>query len=389
MEFSKRVKQLPPYLFVGISRAIQKKRQQGIDVVSFGIGDPDMPTPDPVIEALLSAAKESSNHRYPESEGLPEFREAVAGFYKRRFGVELNPATDIINLIGAKEGIANISFCLLDEGDVAIIPDPAYPVYTIGTMFAGGTVYKLPLIEENSWLPDLYNIPSEVADKAKVIWINYPNNPTGGVADLQFFKEIVDFAKQHSIVVLHDAAYTEIAYNGYRPPSILQVPGAKDVSVEFHSLSKTASMTGWRSGMAVGNADIIDALMRFKSNIDSGSPMAIQKMCIAALNLSDKFTRGMVSIYAKRRDKIVSALRSIGLSVQSPKAGLYVWVNVPSGYTSAEFTAYLLDEADVVVTPGSGYGSAGEGYIRLSLTVTDIDIDKGIARLSKLSAFNK
>ncbi len=384
MRFAKRVEELPPYLFVGISRAIAAKKAEGIDVISFGIGDPDIPTPDAVLNRLETALRTPAHHRYPESEGLPEFREAVSGFYSRRFGVELDPATEAINLIGAKEGIAHASLCFIDPGDTALIPDPAYPVYEIGTMFAGGASHFVPLKAENGWLPRLDEIPTDVARAAKVLWLNYPNNPTGATATLDFFNEAVRFAKEFDIALLHDACYTEVTYDGYVAPSILQAEGARDIAMEFHSLSKTANMTGWRVGMAVGNSEMINALMRVKSNIDSGLSQAIQEMGIEALNLSTDWIHQNNEIYRKRRDRVVATLNEIGINAVAPKAGLYIWVPIPAGYTSAEFAQKLLDERNVVVTPGNGYGPAGEGYIRLSLTIPDELIDEGVSRLSGL-----
>jgi LL-diaminopimelate aminotransferase len=381
MQFANRIKQLKPYLFVGISRTIAAKRAQGIDVISFGIGDPDIPTPGHVLEALKSAADRPANHRYPESEGLPEFRKAVTDWYKRRFGVALDPATQVINLIGAKEGIGHAALCFLDPGDLALVPDPAYPVYGVGTMFAGGDVYPLPLNEESGFLPDLDSIPTEVARRAKVLWINYPNNPTGAVAPLSFFEKVVEFAKANDIAVLHDACYTEVTYDGYQASSFLQARGALDVGMEFHSLSKTFNMTGWRMGCAVGNAEMVNALMRVKSNLDSGAPQAIQEMAIEALETPDSWIKQNNAIYQRRRDRVVAALRALGLSPNEPRAGLYIWVRVPRGFTSASFAEVLLAERDIVVTPGSGYGEHGEGFIRLSLTIPDERLELGLKRL--------
>jgi LL-diaminopimelate aminotransferase len=384
MKFARRVQELPPYLFVGISRAIAAKKAQGIDVISFGIGDPDIPTPGPVLNRLEKALHTPAHHRYPESEGLPEFRKAVCDFYKRRFNIDLDPATEAINLIGAKEGIAHASLCFIDPGDTALVPDPAYPVYQIGTMFAGGKSHFMPLKAENGWLPKFEDIPADVARTAKVMWLNYPNNPTGAIASLEFFNEAVKFAKEFDIDLMHDACYTEVTYDGYVAPSILQVDGARDIAMEFHSLSKTANMTGWRIGMAVGNSDMVNALMRVKSNIDSGLSQAIQEMGIEALNLPADWLKQNNDIYRKRRDRVVAILNEIGIDAVAPKAGLYIWVAIPEGYTSAKFAQKLLDERNVVVTPGNGYGPAGEGYIRLSLTTPDDRIDEGIRRLSGL-----
>ena len=381
-ELAKRVQQLPPYLFVNISRAIAAKKAQGIDVVSFGIGDPDIPTPDVVLDALDRGARKTPNHRYPESEGLPEFRQAVSEFYWRRFGVEIDPASEVINLIGAKEGIAHAALCFIDPGDISISPDPAYPVYEIGTMFAGGETHLVPLREENGYLLDFSEIPTDVARKAKTLWLNYPNNPTGAVADLAYFEEAVAYAKEFDLYLLHDACYTEVTFDDYVAPSILQVSGAKDVAMEFHSLSKTANMTGWRVGAAVGNLEMVDALMRVKSNIDSGLSQAIQEMGIEAMKLPQEWIDTNNAIYKRRRDKVVAALNEIGLEAKTPKATLYIWTRVPEGYTSASFAEKMLQERDVVVTPGASYGPSGEGYIRLSLTIPDDQIDEGIRRIS-------
>ena len=381
-DLANRVQQLPPYLFVNISRAIARKKAAGIDVVSFGIGDPDIPTPDDVLDALDRGARKPANHRYPESEGLPQFRQAVSDFYQRRFGVDLDPASEVINLIGAKEGIAHASLCFIDPGDISISPDPAYPVYEIGTMFAGGSTHFVPLKEANDYLMDFADIPTGVAKSAKTLWLNYPNNPTGAIADLAYFEEAVAYAKEFDLYLLHDACYTEVTFDGYVAPSVLQVSGAMDVAMEFHSLSKTANMTGWRVGAAVGNSEMVDALMRVKSNIDSGLSQAIQEMGIAALELPQDWIDANNAIYKRRRDRVVAALNEIGLQATAPMATLYIWTRVPDGYTSAEFATRLLEECDVVVTPGASYGKAGEGYIRLSLTIPDDQIDEGIRRIS-------
>jgi LL-diaminopimelate aminotransferase len=383
MKFASRIEKVPPYLFVGISRKIAEKRAQGIDVISFGIGDPDIPTPENVVEKLRETALDSPNHRYPETDGLPEFRQAVADWYQRRFGISVHPDKETLPLIGAKEGIGHAALCFIEPGDIALVPDPGYPVYSVGTWFAGGECHWMPLLEENGWMPDLDAIPDDVADKATVMWLNYPNNPTGAIADADYFAKVVEFAKAHDIAVMHDASYSEVAFDGYRPISFLETPGAIDVGVEFHSLSKSYNMTGWRLGMAVGNEDIISALMVIKSNLDSGVPNAIQYMGMEAMELSQNAIDERNAIYEHRRDRVVQTLRDIGLDAIPPKASLYVWTRIPEGFTSAEFTALLLDEADIVVTPGNGYGEYGEGYIRLSLTINDEDMEKGLARLSE------
>jgi LL-diaminopimelate aminotransferase len=386
LKFANRIEKLPPYLFAQISKKVAEKKAQGIDVVSFGIGDPDLPTPQHILDALHDAAQQPANHRYPETEGLPEFRQAVADWYERRFSVKLDPAKEVISLIGSKEGIGHVALCFIDPGDVALVPDPAYPVYAIGTMFAGGEAYTLPLREERGFLPDLDAVPADVASRAKVLWLNYPNNPTGAVADLDFFERAVSFAKQHDIAICHDGPYSEVAYDEYVPVSFLQTKGAMDLGIEFHSLSKSYNMTGWRIGMAVGNPSIIDALMRVKSNIDSGQSQAIQRMAIAALNGPQDCIDEHNTIYQRRRDRVVEALRKLGLHVTPPKASLYVWAKVPAGMTSAQFAERLLDEAAVIVTPGNGYGEHGEGYVRLSLTLPDDRVDEGLRRIAAVPA---
>jgi LL-diaminopimelate aminotransferase len=386
MKFADRIDKLPPYLFAQISKKVAAKKAEGIDVISFGIGDPDLPTPPHVLDALHEASRDPANHRYPESEGLPEFRAAVARWYDRRFGVALDPRTQVLSLIGSKEGIGHIALCFIDPGDLALAPDPAYPVYEIGTLFAGGETFALPLREERGFLPDLEAVPGDVARRARVLWLNYPNNPTGAVADLDFFERVVHFARRHEIAVCHDGPYSEVAYDGYRPPSFLQAPGALDVGIEFHSLSKSYNMTGWRIGMAVGNERIIDALMRVKSNLDSGVAQAIQRMAIAALEGPQDVIEEHNAIYQRRRDRVVEALRRLGLRVTPPRASLYVWARVPEGMTSAAFAERLLDEAAVIVTPGNGYGAQGEGYVRLSLTLPDDRIDEGLRRMAALAA---
>ena len=386
MRFASRVENVPPYLFVEISRKIARKRAEGIDVISFGIGDPDLATPDNVIARLKQTSTETSNHRYPETEGLPEFRTAVAEWYRQRFGVALDRDKEVLALIGAKEGIGHAALCFIEPGDVALVPDPGYPVYSVGTMFAGGECHWMALTEENGWLPDLKAIPDEVARRARVMWLNYPNNPTGAVADIDYFREVVAFARSYDIAVMHDACYTDVVYDGYTHPSFLETPGAMDVALEFHSLSKTYNMTGWRIGMAVGNAEMVNALLTVKSNLDSGVPQAIQQMGIEALGTSSEWIERRNAVYQGRRDKILKALRSIGLHVDPPRASLYVWANVPDGYTSASFAEGLLEECDIVVTPGTGYGINGEGFIRLSLTIEDDQLEEGLRRLVNWTA---
>ena len=382
MKFAQRMNQLQPYLFMEISRKIAEKRAAGADVISFGIGDPDIPTPQNIVDKLIETAHTPANHRYPESDGLPELRRAIAQWYQARFGLSLDPDKEVLPLIGAKEGIGHMALCFVDPGNIALIPDPGYPVYSVGTMFAVGESYYMPLLEENEWVPDLDAIPIEVAQQAKVMWLCYPNNPTGAVTTLDYFDKVVAFAKKYDIAVCHDACYSEIAYDQYKPVSFLQADGAVDVGVEFHSLSKTYNMTGWRIGMAVGNAQIINMLTKVKSNLDSGIPQAIQYAGIEALTGPQESIQANIGVYARRRDKVLSALESIGMVVIPPKAGFYIWARVPAGFTSAEFATVLLDEVSIVVTPGSGYGQYGEGYIRFSLTLSDTDLDRGMERLA-------
>jgi LL-diaminopimelate aminotransferase len=381
MRLSKRLDKLPPYLFVEINKKIAEKKARGEDIISFAIGDPDMPTPTNIIEELCREARDPANHRYPETAGLPELRKAIVDWYKRRFGVILDRDKEVLPLIGSKDGVGHISFCFIDPGDVALVPDPGYPVYSMGTLLAGGDPYFMPLTEKNNFLPEFEVIPKSIVKKAKLLWLNYPNNPTGAVADINFFEKAVHFAMENNLAICHDAPYTEVCFDGYRSPSLMQVSEARSVGIEFHSLSKTYDMTGWRIGMAVGNADMIDALFRFKSNLDSGVPQAIQKAAIEALTGPQNSIKEHSASYQRRRDKLVKTLNDIGLKAGLPKASFYIWARIPNGYTSAEFTSELLDKANVAVTPGTGYGAAGEGYVRLSLTVPDDRLDEGIARL--------
>jgi LL-diaminopimelate aminotransferase len=373
---------IQPYLFVEINKKIAEKRARGEEVINFTAGDPDLATPPHIIEKLCKAAHDPVNHRYPESAGLPELCRTMAEWYQKRFNVSLDPETEVLPLIGSKEGIGHIAFCFIDPGDVALVPDPGYPVYSFGTQMAGGRPYYLALTEENGFLPDFQGIKNFILDKTRLFWINYPNNPTGAVAGLDFFNRVVEFAKQHNILVCHDGPYTEVCFDDYLPPSFLQAEGAKDTGIEFHSFSKTYNMTGWRIGMAVGNATAIGALKTFKSNIDSGIPQAIQRMAIEAFNGPQACIGEHNAIYQRRRDLICEVLTKIGLKVNVPNASLYVWAKVPEGYNSVDFTDELLDQIGIAVTPGAGYGRAGEGYIRLSLTIPDPSLVKGLSRLS-------
>lgn len=381
MEISNRIKEIKPYLFMEISRKIAAKKAEGADVISFGIGDPDIPTPDHILDSIIEASKVPANHRYPESDGLPEFRKVISEWYNKRFSVSLNPDTEIVPLIGAKEGIGHFPLCVMNPGDIGIVPDPGYPVYSIGNLFAGGETFYAPLLEKNEWLLDFEAIPKDIAKKAKLIWLCYPNNPTGAIAPASYFEDAVKFCKENDIILCHDACYSEIAYDGYKPVSLMEIDGAKDISIEFHSLSKSYNMTGWRVGMAVGNEELVKVLTIVKSNIDSGIPQAVQYGAMEALTAPQDCIQDNIDTYTRRRDRVINALQNIGLEIVPPKAGLYIWVRIPEGFTSAEFATALLDEKDLVVTPGSGYGEYGEGYIRFSLTLNDSDLDRGIDRL--------
>ena len=366
---SRRINELPPYLFTEIDRKKKLALARGVDLIDLGVGDPDIPTPAPVVEKLVEGASKPVNHRYPNSVGLIQYRQAVSDWYQTRFGVKLDPEKEVLSLIGSKEGIANMAVAFVDPGDLVLVASPCYPVYPIGTLFNGGKNYFLPLTKENRFLPDLGAIPAEVARQAKMLWINYPNNPTAAVAEKEFFTRVVEFANRYNTIVCHDAAYTEMGFDGYRPMSFLQVDGAREVGIEFHSLSKTFNMTGWRVGMAVGNHDLVSGLAQVKSNIDSGIFQAVQEAAIEALRLGDKIVEPSRRVFQERRDILVDGLRAAGFECEKPRATFYVWVSVPKGFNSAEFTARLLDEAGVVITPGNGFGAPGEGYVRFTLCV--------------------
>lgn len=379
-----RIANLPPYLFAEADRQIAAKRAAGFDVVSLGIGDPDLPTPSWILEELHRTVELPENHRYPEYYGLPELRRAMSAWYGERFGVKLDPDKEVVPLIGSKEGIAHIAWAFIDPGDVALVPDPAYPVYAIGTMLAGGTPHLLPLLPENGFLPDLDSIPAAVLDKAKLLWINYPNNPTSAIAPEGFFEKVVRFATKHNLLVCHDNAYSDVTYDGYKPISFLEVPGAKEVGVEFHSLSKSYNMTGWRIGMMVGNASAVAALGRIKTNLDSGIFQAVQYAGIAALTGDQSWMAERNMTYQRRRDLVVSTLRDIGMDATPPKASLYIWARVPKGETSLSFSLKVLDELAVWVTPGVGFGPSGEGFLRISLTTPDNRLEEAMTRLRAL-----
>ena len=370
MQVADRLLNTPPYPFAELGRLKRKAIEDGVDLIDFGIGDPDQPTPAHIVEALREAAGDPITHQYDETgKGLPEFRTAAASWYGKRFGVELDPDREVLRLIGAKEGLAHLAWAVLNPGDVALVPDPGYPVYKVASMFAGAEVRFFPLVEGAGYLPDLTAIPSDAAKRARLMYLCYPNMPTGAVAERDFYERLVDFARDAEILICLDMAYSELCYDGYETQSLLQVEGGKDVAIEIHSLSKTYNMTGWRLGFAVGNAEAIDTLEKFKSNVDSGAFLAIQRAGAAALAGPQECVEQMRGIYQKRRDLLVDGLAGIGWRMPKPKATCYVWAPVPQGYTSAEMAETLLREAGVLVTPGSAYGEKGEGYVRFSLTV--------------------
>ncbi len=368
VDVSRRIKQLPPYLFAEIDRLKEEVIKKGVDVIDLGVGDPDIPTPNEIVEVAKKALEKPENHRYPSYIGMYEFRRAVSDWYKRRFGVELDPNTEVVSLIGSKEGIAHLPLAYIDGGDYALVPDPGYPVYPVAVMFAGGKVYRMPLKEENGFLPELDAIDRDVLKRTKLMFIGYPNNPTSAVATEEFYKKVVELAKEFDFVVASDNAYSEIAYDGYKPISFLEVEGAKDVGIEFHSLSKTFNMTGWRIGFAVGNRDVIAALGKVKTNIDSGIFQAVQEAGIYALDNAEELNGRIIKVFQQRRDKMAEALEKAGFEFEKPLATFYFWVKVPKGFTSSEFTKKLLQEKGIVVTPGNGFGDAGEGYFRISIT---------------------
>lgn len=376
-----RIRNLPPYLFARIEKKVEEAREKGVDIISLGIGDPDRPTPDHIIDKLVEQAKNSANHQYPSSVGMLSYRQAVAKWYTDRHGVTLDPKAEVVTLIGSKEGIAHINFCYVDPGDVNLVPDPGYPVYGIGTLLAGGEPYLMPLTEDNKFLPDLTAIPTDVAKKAKIMFLNYPNNPTGALANADFFRDVVSFAKEHDVIVCHDAAYSEITFDGARAISFLEIPGAKEVGIEFNSLSKPFNMTGWRIGWAAGNSQVVEALGRLKSNIDSGQFQAIQYAGIAGLTGPQDTVARMREIYRERREVVVEGLNAMGWNLEKPKGSFYVWAPVPMGYTSSEFAEVVLEKAGVIITPGNGYGTYGEGYFRIALTVDKERIREALQRM--------
>ncbi len=381
MRIADRIASMPPYLFAGLDANLAAKREQGVDVISLGVGDPDLPTPAHIVEALREAVGDTSTHRYPSYWGSLEFRAAVAGWYRTRFGVELDPATEVMALIGSKEGIAHLAVAFVDPGDEVLVPDPGYPVYAGGTQLAGGTVVDLPLAADEGYQPDFD--AAAVGARTKLAWLNYPSNPTAAVAEVRDFDRAVAFAREHDLVIAHDAAYSEITFDGYVAPSILQAKGAKDVAVEFGSLSKHYNMTGWRIGYIVGNAEAIRALSIVKTNLDSGQFTAVQRAGIAALEGPQGHLDELRETYGRRRDLVVQTLNGLGWALKPPLGSVYVWAPVRAGMSSAEFADLLLDRAGVFVAPGSGYGERGEGFVRLSLTVPDDRLAEAMERVTR------
>jgi LL-diaminopimelate aminotransferase len=380
---AKRIQQLPPYLFARIEQRIAQAKEQGVDVISLGIGDPDRPTPKHIIDKAAEQLYNSENHQYPSSVGMLSFRQAVAQYYKNRFKVEVDAKSEVVTLVGSKEGIAHISWCYLDPGDVSLVPDPGYPVYGTGSALAGAQPYLMPLKAENKFLPDLDAIPLDVAQMAKFMFLNYHNNPTGAIAGLDFYKKVVDFAHKYDILVCHDSAYQDLSFDGYLAPSFLEVDGAKEIGIEFGSCSKPYNMTGWRIGWAAGNAQAINALGRLKSNLDSGQFQAVQYAGIAALSGPQDSVREISKVYQERRDIVINGLNSMGWQLAAPKSTIYVWAPVPKGFDSISFAEYVFEKSGVVVTPGNGYGEFGEGFFRISLCIEKEKIQEALERIKK------
>ena len=382
--YAERINSLPPYLFAEMDRKKREVENRGVDIIDMGVGDPDLPTPSHIVDALCKAAAEPENQRYPTYEGMFAFREAVADWYRRRKHVSLDPDSEVLTLIGSKEGIAHSTFAFLNTGNIALVPDPAYPVYKNAVIMAGSIPFSMPLTEENGFKPDFERIDERIAKNAKLMFLNYPNNPTAATADEEFFKEVVDFAYEHDIMVLHDNPYSELTFDGYEAPSFLRVSGAKEVGIEFNSLSKTYNMTGWRIGFAVGNPEILNGLRLVKTNIDSGTFQAIQVAGIAALTGSQDCIRANLAMYRARRDALAAGLKSAGIEASKPKATFYLWVRVPDGYTSMQFSMFLLERAGVVVTPGTGFGEYGEGFVRFSLCLDIERIKEACERIADI-----
>ncbi len=384
MRIARRIRDLPPYVFAGVARRIREKEVRGERVINLGIGSPDMPPPDFVVRAMVEAARDPSAHRYPGYVGTPELRRAVAAYYRRRFGVELDPEREVLPLIGSKEGLAHVAWALVDQGDVVLVPDPGYPTYRLGTLLAGGEVFFMPLKPESGFLPDLEAVPEEVYRRAVAMWVNYPNNPTGAVAPLDFYRRLVELARHYDFVVLSDNPYADVTFDGYRAPSFLQVEGAREVGVEFNSLSKTYNMAGWRVGMAVGNAEVVKALTRVKSNVDTGIFLPLQAGAVAALEGPQEWIEERNGVYRERRDVLVAGLRALGFTCDVPRATLYVWARVPAGWTADALADTLLDRAGVWMTPGTFFGPSGEGFVRVAFTVDVETIREALARVERV-----
>ncbi|MDQ7828265.1 MAG: LL-diaminopimelate aminotransferase [Armatimonadota bacterium] len=382
MSAARRLERIGAYLFADLDRKQEALQAQGVDVINLGVGDPDLPTPEHIVAALAEAARDPRTHRYPPYAGTREFREAVAAWYRRRFQVDLDPEREVLALIGSKEGLAHLPWALVNPGEATLVPDPGYPVYRAATILADGEPVTVPLRAERGFLPDLSAIPSATARRARLLFLNYPNNPTAGVATLAFFQEVAAWAREHGVLVVHDNSYSEIAYDGYRPPSFLQADGARAVGIELHSLSKTYCMTGWRVGFAVGNADALGALGRLKTNVDSGVFVAVQRAGVAALTGPQAPVAERVAVYQRRRDRVVEALTALGWTPPRPRATFYVWLRAP-GASGAAFAAEVLERTGVVLTPGRGYGEEGEGYVRLSLTTPDDRLEEALDRLRR------
>ncbi len=383
MKIAQRIETIPPYLFAEIDRKKEEAIKRGVDIINLGIGDPDQPTPNNIIEKLRESVKDPKTHDYPPYAGTAEFRQAVTLWYKNRFGVDLDPDKEVMALIGSKEGIAHIFLAFIDPGDFSLIPDPAYPVYKTGTLFANGFLYIMPLLEENNFLPDLEEIDEDIAQRAKLMFINYPNNPTAAVANKDFFEKVVKFAKKYDILVCHDFAYSEMTFDDYKASSFLEVEGAKGVGIEFHSLSKTYNMTGWRLGFVVGNKEAISALSIIKTNIDSGVFKAIQEAGIEALTGPQDDIEKMNKIYTGRRNVVINGLNKLGWSLKPTKATFYIWIPTLNKMDSMEFSNHLLEKTGIIVTPGIGYGKYGEGYVRIALTVDEKRLEEAIKRMEK------
>ena len=384
MKVAERIDTLPPYVFAKLGRRIVDLKKQGKDIVRLDIGSPDLPPPDFIVDALNRSLKVPSHHGYGGYYGKPELRRAMATYYQTRFGVELDPDSQVAPLIGSKEGIANVALAFVDPGQVVLVPDPGYPTYSLGTILAGGKPFRVPLLKENGFLPDLEAIPQEIARSAKILWLNYPNNPTGAVANLEFFERAVGFARQNDLLVCHDNPYCDVVFDRYSAPSILQVPGAMDVALEFNSLSKTYNMAGWRVGMAVGSPVAVEALARTKTNIDSGIFLPVQDAAVVALTGDQSWLEERNNIYSERRDLILNTLHELGIQASKSMASLYIWAHVPAGYASAEFASRLLQEGNVSITPGSAFGDHGEGYVRISLGMATDRIREAMQRLRRL-----